>query len=329
MIIVTTSHKPEDGEDQIAEEEPIRPIRVVPISTVIPITMPNPEFEMIGSDKGKRESTDETEEPTKKLVPASREAHHDSDEPAKEDKLLEMTKSELIKVVHKEVEKAEIDPKILESAKGGQEFKKIHDANRLKPKPITDVKIHPNSKPAILIVIEEMIEGTLRFITSSGLEAFRLNNIREELKIQYALLAPAPEQGSSQLTGRKRKKMELESEIRIPILECNISLPEGFSYVNNIVFEESEYWMFFIDVFGDEAVQRKSDIKKVRVDTLITYLVMASNITIPENTRFRLKLKRLIANHPDREKLKSKKVKLEFVGYKLDLLLYVILYCLL
>ncbi|GKD17709.1 hypothetical protein Tco_1206867, partial [Tanacetum coccineum] len=39
-----------------------------------------------------------------------------------------MTMSELIKVVHEEAEKARIDPKIILSAKGGEQFKKIQDA---------------------------------------------------------------------------------------------------------------------------------------------------------------------------------------------------------
>ncbi|GJS28959.1 hypothetical protein Tco_0489579 [Tanacetum coccineum] len=45
---------------------------------------------------------------------------------------------------------------------------------------------------------------------------------------------------------------------------------------------------------------------------------MASNITTPENARFCQKLKDLIAKHLDQEKLKSKRVKLEAIGYKLD-----------
>ncbi|GJQ93180.1 hypothetical protein Tco_0004319 [Tanacetum coccineum] len=112
--------------------------------------------------------------------------------------------------------------------------------------------------------------------------------------------------------------MELEPEIRIPALECNMSIPEGVPFVNNMVIEKFEYMMFFTDVFGNEAFQRWSDINKVAVETLITYLVMASNITTPENIRFCQKLRELIAKHPDQEKLKSKRVKLEAVGYKLD-----------
>ncbi|GKA06841.1 hypothetical protein Tco_0686065 [Tanacetum coccineum] len=112
--------------------------------------------------------------------------------------------------------------------------------------------------------------------------------------------------------------MELEPEIRIPGLECNRSLLEGVPFVNNMVIEEPEYVMFFIDVFGDEAFERLNEIHKVDIETLLTYLVMASNITTPENQRFCLKLRKLIGSHPNQDKLKSKKVKLESVGYKLD-----------
>ncbi|GKB99295.1 hypothetical protein Tco_0985432 [Tanacetum coccineum] len=79
--------------------------------------------------------------------------------------------------------------------------------------------------------------------------------------------------------------MELEPEIHIPAFEYNISLPEGVPFVNNMDIEEPEYGIFFIGVFGDEFYQ---------------------------------KLKELIAKHPDQEKLQSKRVKLEYVGYKLD-----------
>ncbi|GKC98022.1 copia protein [Tanacetum coccineum] len=112
--------------------------------------------------------------------------------------------------------------------------------------------------------------------------------------------------------------MELEPEIRVPGLECNQTLPENVSFVHNMVIKEHEHGMFFIDVFGDQAFQRMNDMHKVDIKTLLTYLVMASNITTPENTRFCLKLRKMIAEHLDQEKLKSKKVKLESVGYKVN-----------
>ncbi|GJV12460.1 hypothetical protein Tco_1354001 [Tanacetum coccineum] len=85
-----------------------------------------------------------------------------------------------------------------------------------------------------------------------------------------------------------------------------------------MAIKEPEYRIFFTDVFGDQAFQRWNDIHKVGVDSLVSYLVMASMIKTSKNARFNLKLKKLIAEHPDQEKLQSKKVKLEGVGYLLD-----------
>ncbi|GJU69546.1 putative reverse transcriptase domain-containing protein [Tanacetum coccineum] len=45
-----------------------------------------------------------------------------------EEKLLAMTKSKLIKVIHEEASKSGVDPKVLKSAKGGQDFQNIQDA---------------------------------------------------------------------------------------------------------------------------------------------------------------------------------------------------------
>ncbi|GKG35027.1 hypothetical protein Tco_0440181, partial [Tanacetum coccineum] len=76
-------------------------------------------------------------------------------------------------------------------------------------------------------------------------DTFRVSN-----RIQSALLAPIPEQASSQSSGRKRRHMELEPKVKVPRLECNKSLPEGVPFVNHMIIEEPEYGIFFIDVFG-------------------------------------------------------------------------------
>ncbi|GJZ33531.1 hypothetical protein Tco_0578967 [Tanacetum coccineum] len=102
-----------------------------------------------------------------------------------------------------------------------------------------------------------------------------------------------PEQASSQTSGRKRKHMELEPEVKVPGLKCNRSLPEG-------------------------AFQRWDDIHKVGVESLVSYLVMASMVKTEENARFSLKLRKMIVDHPDQDKLKSKKVKLEALGYHVN-----------
>ncbi|GJR27210.1 hypothetical protein Tco_1103442 [Tanacetum coccineum] len=65
----------------------------------------------------------------------------------------------------------------------------------------------------------------------------------------------------------------------------------------------------FNDVFGDQAFQRWNDIHKVGVDSLVSYLVMASMVKTPRNAWFGLKLRKLIAEHLDQEKC------YELVGY--------------
>ncbi|GKC49380.1 hypothetical protein Tco_1072125 [Tanacetum coccineum] len=104
-----------------------------------------------------------------------------------------------------------------------------------------------------------------------------LKKIPEELGIQSPLPALVPKQASSQTSGRKRKHIELEPEVKVPRLECNRSLTKAF--------------------------QRWNDIHKVGVDSHVSYMVMASMVKTKENARFSLKLRKLIANHPDQEKL--------------------------
>nr|GFA46008.1 hypothetical protein [Tanacetum cinerariifolium] len=98
--------------------------------------------------------------------------------------------------------------------------------------------------------------------------------------------------------------MELEPETRIPGLECNRALPKNVTFKNNLVNEEPKYQIFFTDEFGDQAFQRWSDIDKVGMEALVSYLVAVSMVISPENERFSMKLRKLIAEHPDQEKLK-------------------------
>ncbi|GJX88141.1 hypothetical protein Tco_0340155 [Tanacetum coccineum] len=103
---------------------------------------------------------------------------------AEEARLIAISKPEVIKVVQEEAEIIGLDPKQIASARAGEKFKKAQDAehqvlkrehsqkvkrltelnkkraeqymwtmtNRIKPEPITDVKIHPNTKPDVLFV---------------------------------------------------------------------------------------------------------------------------------------------------------------------------------
>ncbi|GJY47600.1 hypothetical protein Tco_0436663 [Tanacetum coccineum] len=266
----------EKPESDKAEEEPKN---AVPISAVKPTETPTPEDpdELIKVPymiNGKMYHLTNDE------INAHMEKEDKIKKAAKEAKMCEMTKTEVIKVVQKEAEKIRLDYKIIFSVKVGEKFKKAQDVKHQvikiehsqKVKRLMDLnkkrveayhrfqEIHPTQKPAVLI----------------------------DFKTRQ-----------KKLFG-KRKKEEahgLEPEIKVHGLECSRSLPEGVPFVNNMVIEEPDYGIFFTDVFGDQAFQRWNDIHKVRIDSLVSYLVMASMIMTLENARLRLKLKKLIAEH--------------------------------
>ncbi|GKE61747.1 hypothetical protein Tco_1512114 [Tanacetum coccineum] len=172
---------------------------------------------------------------------------------AEQAKLLEMTKTERIKDAEYQVHKRQHN----EKAKRLIELKKKRTdqyiwtiSSRLRPEPITDIKIHPNSKPAVLTVykandrrnfqvhypfkftdfevtdLDELgpiiqkkknkISGEL--MTSLGKRYERLKKIPEELGIQSALLAL--EQAQSQSSRRKESiwNWSMKSEF----LDCSV-----------------------------------------------------------------------------------------------------------
>ncbi|GJS50936.1 hypothetical protein Tco_0624298 [Tanacetum coccineum] len=272
-----------------------------------PINAPESSQAPKRTDKGKKIATGDVES-LMKLVPASKVVREDPNKPIR---------TEVIKIVQEEAEKIKIDPKKIISAKAGEKFKKAQDAelqvlkrehsqkvkrlmelnkkrdkqymltisNRLKPNPITDVKIHPNSKPAVLTVFKNndkrkfQVHSPFKFfdfgvtkvdelgpiiqkkkntivkylMTSLGKRYKRLKKIHEELGIQSALPTPIPEQALSQSSWRKKKHMELEPKIKVHGLECDRNLLKGVPFMNNIVIEEPKYGIFFTDVFGDQA----------------------------------------------------------------------------
>nr|GEY28332.1 hypothetical protein [Tanacetum cinerariifolium] len=184
----------------------------------------------------------------------------------------------------KEAEKIRIYPKKVISAKACEKLKKAQDAemqvhkrqhtekvkrltklnkkraeqykwtisSRLKPKPITDVKIHPNSKPALLTIYRNNDKRNFVVHNPFKIVDFRLTELDElgqiiEKKNNFIF------KDLMQSLRRKRKHMELEPQIKVHRLKCNRSLLEGVLFVNNMVIEEPEYWIFFTDVFGDQA----------------------------------------------------------------------------
>ncbi|GJT42452.1 hypothetical protein Tco_0951167 [Tanacetum coccineum] len=210
-----------------------------------------------------------------------------------------MTKSEIIKVVYEEAEKARIDLKIILGAKGGEQFKNIQNAKHqvLKREHSQKVKKAIKLKKKRLEAYDRrnfQVHNPFKFADFGVTELDELGQIiqKKKNKIVRKLMIALGK-------GRKRIRMKVEPKMRILALECNMSLPEGVPIVNNMVIEEPEYGIFFIDVFGDECFQKWSDINKVRVETLIFYLMTALNISTLENARFCQKLKELIAKHPD------------------------------
>ncbi|GJU29659.1 hypothetical protein Tco_1173248 [Tanacetum coccineum] len=228
------------------------------------------------------------------------EVHIDKEERIKKAKeeamLFKISKPEMIKVVQEEAKKLGIHPKKVITTKAGEIFMKAQDAehevlkrqhtekvrkslelrkhqydnymwtisSRLKPEPITDIKIHPKTKPVVITVYR-------------GTDGRNFDVHKPFAFGEFALPtpAPAPKQASSKSSRKKRKHMELEPEIRILGLECNRALPENVLFINNIVIEEPEYGIFFTDEFGDQAFQRWSDIDKVGMEALVSYLVAA------------------------------------------------------
>ncbi|GKC79052.1 hypothetical protein Tco_1129826 [Tanacetum coccineum] len=262
---------------------------------------------------------------------------------AKKGKQALLTRTEVIKVVQEKAEMIRLDPKTIVSPKAGEKFKKAQDvehqvlkrehsqkvkrlmelnkkraeqySNRLKPEPITGVRVHPNSKPAVLTVFKNNDKRNFQVHSPFKFFNFRITELDElGLIIQKKKNTIVKDLMTSLGKRKKEEAHGLEPEIKVHGLECSRSLPEGVPFVNNMVIEEPDYGIFFTDVFGDQAFQRWNDIHKVGIDSLVSYLVMASMIMTLENARFSLKLEKLIAEHPDQEKLQSKRVKLEAVG---------------
>ncbi|GJR20261.1 hypothetical protein Tco_0968788 [Tanacetum coccineum] len=273
--------------------------RLIDLIILVQVPQPkNPSHTTPKPNRGKDIARDTNESP-RKLVPASEE------KATQEAKLLALSKPELIKVVHEVAKEAGVDLKALQSSKGGQEFIKKQDAklnvlkreclekltkakklrkkridqykwiisSRLKFEKITDIHIHPNTKPIAIkdelgaIIPKNKNKVVEDLMTSLSKKYDRLKVIPGELGINLTFLTP--KQVPSLTSCRKRKAQELE--------------PKSF--------------------------QRMSDIHKVDIDTLLSYSVMDSNINTPANKRLCAVMRSMIESHPDKEKLKSKKVK--------------------
>ncbi|GJS03245.1 hypothetical protein Tco_0319753 [Tanacetum coccineum] len=217
-------------------------------------------------------------------------------------KMIELNKPALIKVVKEVASEVGVDPNALHSKKAkvkkSNELKKKRynqyvwtTTNRLKPEKITDIHIHPNTKPVAITVNRNndqrnfKVHNPFRFgdfgiiewdelsviipkkknkvvgelMTSLRKKYNRLKMILGELRISPSL--PLPEQTLSLSSSRKRKAFKLEPEVYITGLECNRSLPEWIPFMNNKVIETPKHEIFFIDAFKEHYVEtRRGDI---------------------------------------------------------------------
>ncbi|GKE93216.1 hypothetical protein Tco_1574311 [Tanacetum coccineum] len=138
----------------------------------------------------------------------------------------------------------------------------------------------------------------------------------KEIPIEFGLdlSLPLPEQDPP-LLNKKRKIIELELKTYIAGLHYNRKLLEGVEFMKNLVIEEPEHRRFFIDAFGEPTFQRMSNIHKVETETLLGYKVMASNVKTTANKRLTVLMRKMMYEGPDKDKILTKRVKLENLGY--------------
>ncbi|GJR40356.1 hypothetical protein Tco_1216040 [Tanacetum coccineum] len=147
-----------------------------------------------------------------------------------------------------------------------------------KPEKITNIHIHLNTKLVAITVYKDNdrsnfdVHKPFRFGDFGVTEWDELGAIIPKKKIKVV---------EDLMTSFQKKYERLRS------------LPKGVSFINNLVIEQPKNGLFFIDVFGDEASQRMSDIhkgheasealpqKKRKSKTQITSLVKA-NIKPPK-----------------------------------------------
>nr|GEW21138.1 putative reverse transcriptase domain-containing protein [Tanacetum cinerariifolium] len=106
---------------------------------------------------------------------------------------------------------------------------------------------------------------------------------------------------------------ELELNLALPLLEQDPSLPRRKRKAMEL--EPKTYIVGLHYAFGDKPFQRVNDVYKVETETLLGYKVMASNVKTGANQRFSMLMSKMINERPDKEKIMSKRVKLENLGY--------------
>ncbi|GJR60443.1 hypothetical protein Tco_1502605 [Tanacetum coccineum] len=191
------------------------------IQFTLPQTAPKP-------NKGKGIARD-TNGPSKKIVPASKEVLQDPDA------LDQLDTEEKLEQAAREARISKPELIKREKIKRSKEKRKkridqyVWTTNQiLKPKTITDIHIHPNSKPISITVYMNMTKGTLRFTIRSALELMislskkykRLGQLHGELRIRPSL--PLPEQTPTLSSGRLLEDLRVTaSQVCVTAIKLN------------------------------------------------------------------------------------------------------------
>ncbi|GKC89818.1 hypothetical protein Tco_1150467 [Tanacetum coccineum] len=220
--------------------------------------------------------------PSGSVTPTLALTHIPANKADEEAKLLAMSRPEVIKVVQKEAENIGLDPRKIASAKAELNRRRAKEymwtmTNRIKSELVTDIKIHPNTKPIVASVFRNNDKRNFEVYQPFKFSNFGITELDE--------LGPI-----------------IQKKKNFVVKDLMTSLRKRYERLKKIP-KELGIW---------------DDIHKVRMDPLVSYLVMASMVKTKENARLSLKLRKLIANHPDQDKLKSKKVKLEALGYHVE-----------
>ncbi|GKA32792.1 hypothetical protein Tco_0719159 [Tanacetum coccineum] len=235
-----------------------------------------------------------------------------------------ISKPKVIKVLQEEAENIRLDPKKIASDKAGEKKHKFDNymwtiSSRLKFEIIVDINIHQKTKPVVITVYKGTDGRNFDVHKPFAFGAFgisELDELREIIPRKHNAVVQDLMNSLSRRYERIRKiPEELGIKSDIPALPSTLKMfclstiwsSKSLSMGSSSLYE-----------FGDQAFQRWSDIDKSRLEALVSYLVAAFMVQSPENARFNMKLKKLIIEHHDQEKLKSKKVKLEALGYEMN-----------
>ncbi|GKB55437.1 hypothetical protein Tco_0906190 [Tanacetum coccineum] len=192
---------------------------------------------------------------TNEEIQAYLEKQEQMEKVAKEARLIELSKPALIKV---DAEYKVLQREHLEKLKKKRSDQYVWTTqNRLKPDRITNIFIHPNTRPVIIIVyknndprnfdvhknfkfgnfgisewdeLSDIILKKENKVVSKLMESLSKKYERlKEIPVEHGIKPsfPLPKQDPSLSSSRKRKQIELEPEVRIASLECDRSLPEG------------------------------------------------------------------------------------------------------